>query len=150
MAFIYPKWAPVIFYRPLRYLEGGSPPLINGKINIYVTNYNLNKSVVTFRKYLPILKNMPIQYIHEPWLAPENVQRTTKCVIGKDYPLPMVNHATASRINIQRMKQVYQQLTIYNLKENIRPDGVIGEDYRRVSVASVGNPVVITMCNQSI
>ncbi|KAK4880120.1 hypothetical protein RN001_008266 [Aquatica leii] len=65
------------------------------------------------KKYLPALKNFPTQYIHEPWMAPENVQRTSKCVIGKDYPLPIVNHAIASRINIQRMKQVYQKLANY-------------------------------------
>lgn len=62
---------------------------------------------------------MPIQYIHEPWTAPENVQRAAKCIIGKDYPLPMVNHASASRINIQRMKQVYQQLANYRTLENV-------------------------------
>ncbi|KAF5307814.1 hypothetical protein FQR65_LT06686 [Abscondita terminalis] len=65
------------------------------------------------KKYLPVLKNYPTQYIHEPWMAPENVQRASKCVIGKDYPLPIVNHAIASRINIQRMKKVYQNLTKY-------------------------------------
>lgn len=61
---------------------------------------------------------MPIQYIHEPWTAPDIVQRATKCIIGKDYPLPMVNHSVASKINIQRMKQVYQQLTTYRILEN--------------------------------
>ncbi|XP_052123942.1 cryptochrome-1 isoform X2 [Frankliniella occidentalis] len=65
------------------------------------------------RRYLPILKNFPTRYIHEPWSAPENVQRAAKCVVGKDYPKPMVNHGTASRINIERMKQVYTQLSKY-------------------------------------
>ncbi|XP_018561357.1 cryptochrome-1-like [Anoplophora glabripennis] len=75
------------------------------------------------RKYLPVLKNMPIQYIHEPWAAPENVQRAAKCMIGKDYPLPMVNHASASRINIQRMKQVYHQLANYRPLEHCKCNG---------------------------
>lgn len=65
------------------------------------------------RKYLPVLKNYPTKYIHEPWVAPESVQKTAKCVIGKDYPVPMVNHALASRLNMERMKQVYQQLSKY-------------------------------------
>lgn len=60
-----------------------------------------------------MLKNFPLQYIHEPWNAPESVQRAAKCIIGKDYPLPMVNHLDASRLNIERMKQVYQRLTQY-------------------------------------
>lgn len=62
---------------------------------------------------------MPTQYIHEPWNAPESVQRAAKCVIGKDYPVPMVNHAVVSQINIQRMKQVYQQLANHRTVESI-------------------------------
>ncbi|XP_076385171.1 (6-4)-photolyase isoform X5 [Megachile rotundata] len=65
------------------------------------------------RRYLPVLKNFPTRYIHEPWNAPLSVQRAAKCIIGKDYPLPMVNHSKSSRINIERMKQVYQQLNKY-------------------------------------
>ncbi|KOC70762.1 Cryptochrome-1 [Habropoda laboriosa] len=65
------------------------------------------------RRYLPILKNFPTRYIHEPWNAPLSVQRAAKCIIGKDYSLPMVNHSKSSRINIERMKQVYQQLHKY-------------------------------------
>lgn len=65
------------------------------------------------RKYLPVLKNFPTKYIHEPWLAPEVEQRAAKCIIGKDFPLPMVNHSVVSRMNIERMKQVYRQLSKY-------------------------------------
>ena len=65
------------------------------------------------RRYLPVLKNFPTRYIHEPWNAPESLQRGAKCVVGKDYPKPMVNHGMASRINIERMKQVYAQLSKY-------------------------------------
>jgi cryptochrome len=65
------------------------------------------------RKYIPALKNFPTKYIHEPWTASESVQKVAKCLIGKDYPLPMVNHVVASRNNMERMKQVYQQLAKY-------------------------------------
>ncbi|GFT83862.1 cryptochrome-1 [Nephila pilipes] len=65
------------------------------------------------RRYLPVLKNFPTKYIHEPWIAPEKVQIAAKCIIGKDYPMPMVNHQEVSHINLERMKQVYQQLSHY-------------------------------------
>jgi cryptochrome len=65
------------------------------------------------RKYLPILKNFPSEYIHEPWSAPEGIQKQAKCLVGKDYPLPMINHSKASRVNVERMKQVYQSLSKY-------------------------------------
>ncbi|KAG1937016.1 cryptochrome-1 [Pimephales promelas] len=65
------------------------------------------------RRYLPILRGFPAKFIYEPWNAPESVQKIAKCIIGVHYPKPMVNHAEASRINIERMKQIYQQLSCY-------------------------------------
>ncbi|XP_007436636.1 cryptochrome-2 [Python bivittatus] len=65
------------------------------------------------RRYLPQLKGFPSRYIYEPWNAPESVQKAAKCIIGIDYPKPMVNHAETSRLNIERMKQIYQQLSRY-------------------------------------
>ncbi len=64
------------------------------------------------RKYLPVLKGYSAKYIYEPWTAPEQVQRAARCIIGKDYPVPMVDHNEASRINMERMVQVYQSLSV--------------------------------------
>ncbi|KAF4097140.1 cryptochrome circadian regulator 4 isoform X1 [Onychostoma macrolepis] len=58
------------------------------------------------RKYLPVLKNFPSQYIYEPWKAPEDVQLSAGCIIGKDYPHPMVCHIEASQRNLGLMRQV--------------------------------------------
>lgn len=66
-----------------------------------------------YSRYLPVLKNFPTRYIHEPWNAPLSVQRAAKCIIGQEYALPMVNHSKSSRINVERMKQVYQQFSKY-------------------------------------
>ncbi|XP_072336781.1 cryptochrome-1-like isoform X2 [Scyliorhinus torazame] len=65
------------------------------------------------RRYLPILKGFPAKYIYDPWNAPDSVQVAAKCIIGVHYPKPMVVHAEASRLNIERMKQIYQQLSRY-------------------------------------
>ncbi|XP_061077193.1 cryptochrome-2-like [Conger conger] len=65
------------------------------------------------RRYIPKLKDYPNRYIYEPWNAPEMVQKAANCVVGVDYPKPMMNHAEVSRLNIERMKQVYQQLSHY-------------------------------------
>lgn len=65
------------------------------------------------RRYLPVLRDFPAKFIYDPWNAPEDVQLAAKCVIGVDYPKPMVNHAEASRLNIERMRQIYQQLSRY-------------------------------------
>ncbi|MEQ2163374.1 hypothetical protein GOODEAATRI_029383, partial [Goodea atripinnis] len=59
----------------------------------------------SYRRYIPILKDYPNRYIYEPWNAPESLQKAVKCVVGVDYPKPMINHAEGSRLNIERMKQ---------------------------------------------
>lgn len=65
------------------------------------------------RRYLPVLREFPAKYIYDPWNAPVEVQVAAHCVVGVDYPKPMVNHAEASRLNIERMRQIYQQLSRY-------------------------------------
>ena len=66
------------------------------------------------RKYLPILKKFPSKYIFEPWTAPPAVQKLAGCIIGKDYPAPIVDHNVISKININRMKLAFEQTKITN------------------------------------
>lgn len=61
------------------------------------------------KKYIPVLKNFPKKYIYEPWTAPLSVQKECKCVIGVDYPKPIVDHETAKNINLDRMKEAYKK-----------------------------------------
>ncbi|XP_065099240.1 cryptochrome circadian regulator 4 isoform X2 [Paramisgurnus dabryanus] len=85
------------------------------------------------RKYLPVLKNFPSQYIYEPWKAPEDIQISGGCVIGtkthncpmqyicyiynnelcvcagKDYPHPMVCHLEVSQKNLALMRQIHTE-----------------------------------------
>lgn len=41
------------------------------------------------------LRDVPDAYVHEPWTMPPLVQAQARCTIGKDYPAPIVDHATA-------------------------------------------------------
>ncbi|NXA43208.1 CRY1 protein, partial [Eudromia elegans] len=61
------------------------------------------------RKYLPILKNFPSKYIYEPWTASEEEQKEAGCIIGQDYPFPMVNHKEVSDHNLLLMKRVREE-----------------------------------------
>jgi deoxyribodipyrimidine photo-lyase len=47
------------------------------------------------RKFVPELKDMPSSFIHRPWEAPLTVQKSAGVVLGKNYPRPIVDHATA-------------------------------------------------------
>lgn len=46
------------------------------------------------KKYIPALINVPAKYIHAPWNMPVALQRSCGCIIGEDYPAPIVDHAT--------------------------------------------------------
>ncbi|XP_055925204.1 cryptochrome-1-like isoform X1 [Argiope bruennichi] len=60
------------------------------------------------RKYIPVLKKFPPEYIYEPWKAPKKLQEQLGCVIGKDYPSPIVDHDKARVENLRRMDAVYK------------------------------------------
>ena len=47
------------------------------------------------RHWLPELENVPDRYLQNPWEMPDDVQRKANCVIGRNYPAPIVNHARA-------------------------------------------------------
>lgn len=61
------------------------------------------------RKYLPILRKYPSKYIYEPWTAPMEVQIKSGCIIGQDYPAPIVDHNVVSKENIKRLKEAYDK-----------------------------------------
>jgi deoxyribodipyrimidine photo-lyase len=47
------------------------------------------------RRWVPELAGVPLKYIHQPELMPEGLQKDLKCVIGRDYPRPIVDHTQA-------------------------------------------------------
>ncbi len=80
---------------------------------LVVSSPNLSKGFFHFpslRKYVPELKDFPSDYIYEPWKAPLETQRTANCVVGDDYPQPIINHQEARRDCIQKLRGVYQNL----------------------------------------
>ena len=62
------------------------------------------------RKYVPEVKSLPTEYLFEPWKAPESVQQAAGCVVGKDYPLPLVDHKKQRRECVQRLKELAQSV----------------------------------------
>ena len=47
------------------------------------------------RRYVPELKHVPAKWIHEPHLMPQETQAQARCLIGADYPAPIVDHRQA-------------------------------------------------------
>jgi deoxyribodipyrimidine photo-lyase len=54
------------------------------------------------RRYVHELRDVPDEYLSEPWTMPEEVQRDCGCVIGEDYPEPIVDHREARREAFER------------------------------------------------
>jgi len=48
------------------------------------------------KKHVPELKAVPVKFIHAPHTMPPELQRESGCIIGKDYPAPLVDHSNAS------------------------------------------------------
>ncbi|NPV66414.1 MAG: deoxyribodipyrimidine photo-lyase [Anaerolineae bacterium] len=47
------------------------------------------------RRWVPELARVPAAVIHEPWRMSETEQRAAGCVIGRDYPAPIIDHGRA-------------------------------------------------------
>jgi len=58
------------------------------------------------RQYLPELRSVPDRYLAEPWRMPPEVQRQAECLIGRDYPEPIVDHALARQQALARYRAV--------------------------------------------
>jgi len=56
------------------------------------------------KHYVPELKGMPARYLYKPWTAPLAEQKKAGCIIGQDYPQPIVDHKVAREENLARFK----------------------------------------------
>jgi deoxyribodipyrimidine photo-lyase len=56
------------------------------------------------RRYVEELREVPADYLAEPWTMPEEVQQAAGCVIGRDYPGPIVDHREARLRAIERYR----------------------------------------------
>ncbi len=47
------------------------------------------------RRWVPELAHVPDAHVHEPWTMSVRQQRECGCVLGEDYPVPIIDHAEA-------------------------------------------------------
>ena len=59
---------------------------------------------------MPELRDYPDEYLFEPWQAPIAIQRSAGCLVGMDYPEPLLDHIQRRKICIQRMKDSLAKL----------------------------------------
>jgi deoxyribodipyrimidine photo-lyase len=44
------------------------------------------------RRWVPELRDVPLERLAQPWTMSEDEQEAANCVIGRDYPEPIVDH----------------------------------------------------------
>jgi deoxyribodipyrimidine photo-lyase len=55
---------------------------------------------------VPALERLDAKQIHAPWLAGAQVLAAKGVVLGRDYPLPVVEHDAARRRTLERFAVV--------------------------------------------
>ena len=55
-------------------------------------------------RYVPELASVPDKYLREPWKMPEAIQHEVGCVIGSDYPAPIVDRKIAREEALERYR----------------------------------------------
>ena len=58
------------------------------------------------RKWIPSLKKLTDEYIHEPWNASEEVLLNANIELGRNYPYPIVDHTLESKKSIDNFNNV--------------------------------------------
>ncbi len=56
------------------------------------------------RQWVPELAKVPTKILHTPWEMPLEIQKQVDCLIGRDYPAPIVDHAMARKRVLQAYK----------------------------------------------
>jgi len=56
------------------------------------------------RRWVPELRDVPAERLSEPWTMSADEQAAAGCVIGRDYPEPIVDHAVERRRALERYR----------------------------------------------
>ena len=72
------------------------------------------------RQWLPELRRVPAVHLHQPWTMALATQERVGCLLGIDYPLPLVDPAVAAREARQRLWARRQALGFRELADGIQ------------------------------
>ena len=61
---------------------------------------------VFIQRWVPELSRVPVAYLARPETMPSSVQELSGCILGRDYPKPIVDHAIAYRQARERLQSV--------------------------------------------
>lgn len=73
-------------------------------------SYDHDENGEFIKQWIPELATVPSEFIHEPWLMNLSQQQDFNCLIGKDYPAPIVDLKISTKIasdNLWALKKSY-------------------------------------------
>jgi deoxyribodipyrimidine photo-lyase len=82
---------------------------------------------IFIKQWLPELAEIPVSLLHEPWKMNEMEQQFYNCIIGKDYPSPIVN-------NEETRKYASDIVWSFRKKDEVKEEG------KRILKKHVSNP----------
>ena len=57
------------------------------------------------KKFVPELRLLPNEYLFKPWEAPQHVLANSGIILGKTYPLPIVNLENSRKLALEAYKK---------------------------------------------
>ncbi len=63
-------------------------------------------SGIYIKTWCPELERLPQKWIHQPWMAPENVLLEAKVNLGVNYPFPIVDHKKSRDFSLKAYKNL--------------------------------------------
>jgi deoxyribodipyrimidine photolyase len=87
------------------------------------TIYDPNQNFV--RLWVPELRSLPAEFVHEPWKMSESQQEEQKVQLGVDYPLPIVHasYLSEGETREQRLARRTMKLTREQMKDQFKSVG---------------------------
>ena len=58
------------------------------------------------KRFVPELEDVPPEHVHEPWKMTEQQQRKFNCIIGEDYPEPIVDHDNMRKQSVSKFESL--------------------------------------------
>ena len=109
LAQTFTDYEPGIHYSQLQ-MQSGVTGINTVRIyNPIKQSYDHDPHGIFIKKWVPELKNISETWIHEPWKMELSTQKTTKCIIGRNYPAPIVDHTISIKNARSRIAEIVKK-----------------------------------------
>ena len=103
------------------------------------------------RRWLPELARVPLAHLAQPWRMDDATQRAHGCVLGRDYPAPVVDEQAAAKAAKERLYALRRDPVVRQEADHIqqrhgsRRSGLQPNARKRVATAKLSPPPQLTL-----